>query len=377
MLEIGEIFRQAGDLYRQRHGERMLPSHKRVMRDIESCRTPALGGQLWRCDQCRGESYSYHSCQNRHCPKCHGKQTRRWTETWRARLLPCPFFLLTFTLPAQLRTLARTHQKTVYSILIKSAAESLARMTADPRYLGATPGMIAVLHTWTRDMRYHPHVHILATGGGVSEDGSGWKKVRNGGFLVPTRALSVIFRAKIRDALERAEIGHDLPPKTWRRKWVVHCQSAGNGHKVIDYIGRYLHRIAITNSRLESFDGQIVTLRHRDRASGRIVRTPLDAEHFIARFLQHVLPRAFKKIRYYGLFSPRRRATLTAMRELLEHHPATPETIDASSRHDSLDTVGENAIGFPCPHCGIGTLVLVAEILRPRRFEIMRRGPPA
>ena len=195
MFEVADIFREAGQAYRGRFAARMLPSHLRAMRDIERCRTAALGGHLRQCDDCGALQYSYHSCRNRHCPKCHGDQTRRRLEQQRARVLPCSYFLLTFTLPAQLRDLARAHQKVVYGILMRAAAQSLLKLTADLRYLGARPGIIAVLHTWTRAMLYHPHAHLLVTAGGLTGDGRIWRYPTRPEFLVPGHALSVIFRA--------------------------------------------------------------------------------------------------------------------------------------------------------------------------------------
>jgi hypothetical protein len=284
MLEVADIFREVGQVYRARFGARMLPSHQRVLSDIEFCRTAALGGHLTKCDRCGESGYSYHSCRNRHCPKCHRDRTNRWLAAWRPRLLPCAYFLLTFTLPQELRSVARAHQKVVYGALMQSAASSLQKLVADPRFLGASPGMIAVLHTWTRDMRYHPHVHIMVTGGGLDRADGSWVKSRNPAFLVPCRALSVIFRAKMRDALGKADLIGGLPSKTWRHKWVVHCRHAGTGEKVLEYLGRYMHRIAISNSRLEHFDGQHVIFRYRDNRSSKIKRCRLEALEFIRRF---------------------------------------------------------------------------------------------
>ena len=175
MLEVADVFREAGPAYRQRFGSRMLPSHLKAMRDIERCRTQALGGHLRQCDRCATLQYSYHSCRNRHCPKCQGDQTQAWLDRQRARLLPCPYFLLTFTLPDPIRRLARSHQKAVYGILLSAAAQSLLELTADPRWLGARPAVLAVLHTWTRDLRYHSHAHLLVSAGGLRPDRRVWR----------------------------------------------------------------------------------------------------------------------------------------------------------------------------------------------------------
>ncbi|HHM12190.1 MAG TPA: hypothetical protein ENJ16_01455 [Planctomycetaceae bacterium] len=237
--------------------------------------------------------------------------------------------------------------------------------------------MIAILHTWTREMRYHPHVHILATAGGWDPHSSVWRKPRNGGFLVSGRALSVIFRGKVRDALEKTDLRSQAPADAWRRKWVVHCQHAGNGRKVLRYIGRYVHRIAITNTRIERFHDGAVPLRYRDRASGKLRRTTLDAQTFIARFLQHVLPKGFKKIRFYGLFSSRQRKILEAVRQLHEEHPAlvqgkTRELRAAKTNRAPRDSPPAHL----CPRCLTGTLILVASLPRLRSNGRVPRGPP-
>jgi hypothetical protein len=378
VLEVADIFREAGQAYRDRFAARMLPSHLRAMRDIERCRTAALGGHLRQCDGCGALQYSYHSCRNRHCPKCHGDQTDRWLEQQRARLLPCSYFLLTFTLPAELREVARAHQKLVYSILMKSAAQALLKLTADPRYLGARPGMIAVLHSWTRAMLYHPHAHLLVTAGGLTGDGQTWRYPNHPDFLVPGRALSIIFRAKVRDALDKAQLLDRLPEKTWKKKWVVHCQHAGNGEKVLHYIARYLFRIAIANSRLESFDGDQVTFRYRDNHSGILQSCRLPAQEFISRFLQHVLPRGFAKLRSYGLYSPTCKASLDHARSLLVQSLSNPMPIhqDDATRDDSTDTAVSAREDPICPCCRRGVMKIVQTIPPVPGPSASTRGPP-
>jgi hypothetical protein len=333
------------------------------MRDIEQCRTAALGGHLRACDRCPALQYSYHSCRNRHCPKCHTDQTRRWLRKQRARLLPCAYFLATFTLPAELRTLARSHQKIVYRLLMTTAAKALLKLTADPDHLGARPGLLAVLHTWTRAMVYHPHVHILVTAGG-SRDGQDpcWVPPRHPKFLVPGWALSIIFRAKFRDALRRTGLARHIPPEVWRKDWVVHVQHAGTGERVLDYLARYVFRIALVNSRLERFENGRVTFRYRDNKTRIIKRCTLDASEFIARFLQHVLPHGFSKVRHYGLFSPSRKPLLDKARaELLDLTSATPPLV--SNKADSASVPDEREPPR-CPVCGVGTLHVVGTLPR-------------
>lgn len=360
MLELADIFRAAGEAYRARFGARMPPSHLKAMRAIEACRTPALGGHLRQCDACGAYEYSYHSCGNRHCPKCHAEQTHRWLERQRARLLPCLYFLVTFTLPAQLRAVARAHQKLLYGILFTAAAQALLTLAADPRYLGARPGLLGVLHTWTRALLYHPHVHLLVTAGGLTQDEQAWRWPRHPHFLVPGRALSVIFRAKVRAALDQAGLLPLVPPKAWRKRWVVHAQSAGTGQPVLDYLARYLFRVAIANSRIDRFEDGAVTFRYRDRASGELQRCRLSAEEFIRRFLQHVLPRGFTKVRSYGLYSPTSKSALERARALLRRWQEATHSADQPPT-DSGHAPGEPADPV-CPYCHHGRMKIVQAI---------------
>jgi putative transposase/transposase-like zinc-binding protein len=369
VVEVADIFRAAGPGYRQANAPCLSQAEKKAMRDIEECRTPALGGHVEVCDRCSQSRYSYHSCRNRHCPKCQGERTRRWLEKQRARLLSVPYYLLTFTLPAELRPIARSRPRLVYSILFKAAASALLKLAADPKFLGATPGMTGVLHTWTRAMLYHPHVHFLVTAGGLSPDGQGWVKPKNPRFLVPGYALSVIFRAKVRDAFDKAGLLRCVPKEVWSsaKKWVVHLRHAGTGQKVLDYLARYVFRIAITNSRIESFDGKLVRFRYRDNRTSEIRHCVLTALAFIARFLLHVLPPQFTKVRHYGLYSPSRSEELECLRQILS--PPAPQTPAPSAAKD------DSAAGLKprerCPFCHVGRLVVLG-IFPPLRS----RAPP-
>lgn len=363
MLELADIIRAAGAVYQRLHGATLLPSQRRALRDIVACRTAALGGHVQACDHCGTRQYSYHSCRNRHCPKCHGEQTQRWLERQRARLLPCAYFLLTFTLPGELRALAWAHQKVVYGLLMTAAAGALLTLTADPRYLGARPGMLAVLHTWTRALLYHPHVHMLVTAGGLRQPDGTWVPPTHAAFLVPGRALSRLFRAKVRAGLRKAGLLEQAPPSVWRQEWVVHVQHAGTGEKVLDYLARYVFRIALVNSRLERFEDGQVTFRYRDGRTGTTKRCTLDAVSFLRRFLQHVLPQGFAKVRHYGLFSPSRHDLLAQAREQLIAASASPPPVPA--RLDPAPVPAPPISSPPrCPTCGIGVLHLV-EILLP------------
>ena len=364
MLEVADILRLHGAAYRASFGDRLLPSHARAMRDLEGCRTAYCGGHVAQCDHCARQVYVYHSCRNRHCPKCHGDQTERWLDAQRARLLPCPYYLLTFTLPSELRALARAHQKVVYGLLMRCAAAALHTLARDSRYLGADLGCLAVLHTWTRAMLYHPHVHLLVTAGGLSADGARWIAPTHPAYLVPVRALSVIFRAKLCAAVNKAGLLAQVPSTVWKRDWVVHAQPAGHGLKVLEYLGRYVFRIAISNSRIERIaDGQ-VTFRYRDNRSQQVRHVTLPALEFLARFLQHVLPRGCTKVRYYGIWSSARRADLDQARALLGGAPIPATTADVSTAPVPDPAVPSTPA--TCPHCRVGRLIVMA-VLRPQR----------
>jgi hypothetical protein len=362
MLELADIVRLHGDAFRTRCADRLLPSQKRALTDIQDCRTARFGGHVKQCDHCGGKIYAYHSCRNRHCPKCHGDQTRRRLDGQGGRMLPCSFYLLTFTLPEQLRPLAFANQRKVYGMLMRCAAEALQKLADDPRWLGARLGCLAVLHTWTRALLYHPHVHLLVTCGGLPQDGSRWLRPKNPAFLVPVRALSLVFRAKLCAALNQAGLLDGTPVKVWRKKWVVHCRPAGSGEKVLAYLGRYVFRIALANSRLERIEDGRVTFRYRDSRTSRIRRVTLPAVEFLRRFLQHTLPKGCVKVRYYGIWSPSSRRLLDRARTLLQAPaPLNDEPDSAKSATPAPER---------CPLCRLGILVIV-EKLRPRR-----RFPP-
>lgn len=332
MLELADIFVSAGPAYRELYGERMLPSHRRAMQDIVDCRTPALGGSLYACDDCSALDYRYHSCRNRHCPKCQEDRAQDWLERVRARLLPTDHYLLTFTLPQELRAVARAHQRPVYSSLLREAAAAVQTLAQDRAWVGGTVGILAALHTWSRTLDYHPHAHLLVTAGGLSYDGSAWVKPAHPRFLMPGYALSPIFRAKLHAALTRDGLDADIDPSLWQRAWTVHVQQIGRGEQAVRYLSRYVYRVALTNSALERFENDQVTLRYLHARTHETRRLTLPVNLFIARFLQHILPRGFTKIRSYGLLSPSRAADLEQARHLLDlHSRAAPDPTHAAS----------------------------------------------
>ena len=370
MIELADIFRRAGAAFRETFQGRMLPSHLRAMRDIVLCRTSALGGSVYACDTCDAFDYSYHSCRNRHCPKCQEDRAQSWLEKLRSRLLPCNHFLLTFTLPAELRILARSHQRLVYGILLREAAAAVQTLAADPQWVGGRVAILAVLHTWSRTLAYHPHVHLLVTAGGLSPDGTAWVKPANPRFLFPGYALSKIFRAKVRDALIRARLIQETDPHLWNKNtpWIAHTQRIGNGQRAALYLSRYVYRVALTNHRIERFEHGQVTFRYTHARTHQTRRMTLPVQDFIARFLQHVLPRSFTKIRYYGLLSPASRKDLDRARHLLE--PAASQIPPPPAEATGQDCSSLSQSTPPplrlCPVCKRGHLHLETTIPRPR-----------
>lgn len=340
MVELADIFRRYGPDYIERFGARMLPSHRRAMQDIVACRTEQMGGQLYRCENpdCEQFVYAYHSCGNRSCPKCGQDKTQRWIEKQHNLLLAIHYFLVTFTLPCELRPIARSNQKTIYDLLFRSSAAGLQKLAKDPRFVGGDIGMIGGLHTWRRDMGYHPHVHFIVPGGGLSPDRSKWLPA-NADFFVPVQALSPIFRAKFRDGLKKTDLFNAVPTDVWQKDWVVHCKPVGNGDSALKYLAPYVYRVAITNNRIEKLENDQVTFRFKNSDTEQWQTATVPALKFIHRFLQHVLPKNFVKIRYFGFLSPNSRNLLAVAKYLLGDTTASQVT---PTDHQP----------YTCPHCG-------------------------
>ncbi len=357
MVEMAEILRAHGPEYLAKYGNRMPRAHKRAMRDILKRRTPALGGQVYVCEKCDERRFSYHSCKNRHCPKCGNDQAEKWLEEQKELLLPVVHFLVTFTLPEELRRVARSNQKTFYNILFQASSEALQKLAADERFIGGRVGMVGVLHTWTRALIYHPHVHYIVTGGGLSASGK-WKSSRED-FLVPVRALSVIFCAKFRDLLKKTDLFDQVNDRVWKKDWVVHSEPVGTGEAAFKYLAPYVFRVAISNSRIVKLEDGRVTFKYKDSATDQQRISTVTAEEFIRRFLQHVLPERFVKVRYYGLLSAGSRHLLERARELL--------TAKRDSRHlkqsgrDLTSDIGTLTGDLRCPSCG-AAMTLVGTI---------------
>jgi hypothetical protein len=358
MPELAEIFRRYGQQYREKYKDTILPSQLRAMWDIENCRTETMGGHAYLCqdDSCGQYLYSYHSCKNRHCPKCQNDQAEIWLHQQRDKLLPVPHFLVTATLPLELRGIAYAKQRIIYNMLFKSSAAALQKLALDPRFIGGHIGMTGVMHTWNKTAGYHPHIHFLIPGGGLSPDHSRWLAAKED-FFIRVELISSIFRAKFRDALKKNGLFSLVPPALWRKNWVVHCEAVGSGKEAIIYLARYVFRVAITNNRIVELESDQVTFRCQDSKTKQWYLKKLPAITFIQRFLQHVLPKNFQKVRYYGIFSHTKRNLLQVVRYILR----------APMRRPKPDNPGSGRLR--CPKCN-GSLRFIAKIQR------ASRGPP-
>jgi len=375
-LEVADIFRDHGAAWRRANAGHVSLGQLKVMSAIESCRTVALGGHVARCEDCAHTAIAYNSCRDRHCPKCQAAAAREWLEAREAELLPVPYFHLVFTLPAQIADIAYQNKAVVYDILFKASAETMLTIATDPKHLGATIGITAVLHTWGSAMTHHPHVHMIVPGGGISSDGRRWIACRPG-FFLPVRVLSKLFRRLMLEKLVAAHAAGKLQffgshahlaqseafatvlAPLRKTRWFVYSKRPFAGPQaVLAYLSRYTHRVAISNSRLIALDNGRVTFKVKDyRTEGpdRYKTMTLDAAEFIRRFLIHVLPKGFHRIRHYGLFANGARAeTLARARELLAVSAHRTET-DAPAQGNDQEP---NVLARPCPCCG-GRMIII------------------
>lgn len=356
MLRLAEVVRRHGPRYVERYGAAMLPSHVRAINDIVRCRTAALGGHLAECDACGREHVLYHSCRNRACPQCGEDAAERWLERQRELLLPVPYFHVVFTLPAELRRVVRSHQKELLPVLFRAAFDSLATLCRNPRWLGADIGALAVLHTWTRTLEWHPHIHMLVPGGGLAPDGRTWLSVRQRRtlFLVPVKALAKLFRGRFLHLARRALPGVPLPYVPYEKRWVVYAKATAQGSaQVLDYLGRYVQRTALSEHALLRADEHSVTFRYRDSAVHQHKEMTLPAQEFLRRFLQHVPPKGFHRVRAFGLLHPEHRVTLLRLKLLL-----APRVAQDQLRPAPATSVG----GRVCPSCAAAELSIVRRL---------------
>lgn len=320
MPTVADVLRQYGPAYLERFGAAMPPEHQKVLRAIMACRTGELGTALYKCQSC-GKTHAVPSaCGNRHCPNCQWAKTADWLQEQTARLLPCPYFMVTFTVPAEMRAVLRRHQRIGYAALFEASSGALKELASNPRFVGSSRcGFTGVLQTWGRTLEYHPHVHYIVPGGALSEDGTKWLPSRPN-YFVPEKALAIVFRAKFRDALHRAGLLHLVNPAVWQVDWVVDSEAVGDGRTSLKYLAPYVYRIAISDHRIVSYDNERVTFSYRPSGSKRERKMTVEAFEFIRRFLQHVLPKGFQKVRHYGFLSPSSKHSIEEVRRLVALH---------------------------------------------------------
>ena len=376
--EVADVFRRYGEAYRERHGASLCTAQRRVMSAIELCRTAALGGHIEHCDRCDHQRICYNSCRDRHCPKCQSLARAQWLEDRRSELLDTQYFHVVFTVPQPIAAIALQNKESVYNILFRAAAETLRTIAADPKHLGAQIGFFTVLHTWGQSLFHHPHLHCVVPGGGISPDGTRWISCRPN-FFLPVSVLARLFRRLFLDYLQQAFNAGDLqffsflePLRTrstflrhlapiQKKDWVVYAKRPFAGpEEVLKYVARYTHRIAIANNRLLNINDGKVQFRWRDYRDGNRHKTmTLGADEFIRRFLLHVLPDGFQRIRYFGFLANRYRAERLALcRQLMQMPPPTATheaNMDYRDRYEALTGISLRT----CPLCRRGTMVVI------------------
>ena len=383
-LEVGDVFRRYGEIFRQQHAGSLSRAQLRVMTAIECCRTAALGGHIEQCDQCHFQRIAYNSCRDRHCPKCQSLARAQWIEDRQAELLDTQYFHVVFTVPEEIAAIAFQNRKVVYDILFRATSETLRTIAVDPKHLGAEIGFFAVLHSWGQNLMFHPHLHCVVPGGGLSPDGNRWIPCRKG-FFLPVRALSRLFRRLFVESMEKAFDAGQLQffsaleelrdPTAFRRllgrvrsrEWVVYAKKPFAGpQQVLDYVGRYTHRVAISNNRILNVEGGQVSFRYKDYHDGGQQKTlTLSADEFIRRFLLHVLPEGFHRIRYYGFLGNRyRKEKLQHCRHLLGMillQPGSSTEVAELDYRDRYQALTGSSL-WECPACHRGRMIVIAEI---------------
>jgi len=391
-LEVADIFRQVGPAYREQHADALSRGQRCVMSAIERCRTAALGGHVEQCDDCGHQHIVFHSCRNRHCPKCQSLVRAQWLEDRKAELIAAEYFHVVFTLPEEIAAIAFQNKAVVYEILFHATAQTLRTIAADPKHLGAQIGFIAILHTWGQNLLHHPHLHCVVPGGGLSADGERWISCRPG-FFLSVRVLSRLFRrlflTQLQGAFEagRLRFFNALEPlqepsafarylaPVRQAEWVVYAKPPfGGPQHVLEYLGRYTHRVALSNNRLIDFVDGKISFRWKDyRHGSRNKVMCLEEQEFMRRFLLHVLPLGFQRIRHYGLLANRHRELkLARSRQLLgEPAPAVQHADAPLDYRDRYEQLTGKSLRL-CPKCGHGRMVCIETFLP----GAMPRAPP-
>ena len=365
MKTIANIFRTYGPQYIERFEADMPGNHRKVINAIMNCRTDAYGINFYQCDKCEEKHRVFRSCGNRHCPACQNHKTKEWLQKQMDRQLPGHHFMITFTVPEELRDVMRRNQRITYDTLFKTSSDAIKKLAADERFIGGDlPGFFGVLHTWGRTMNYHPHIHYIVPGGAISKCDSRWHP-SDPSFYVPNRALSEIFKAKFRDTLKKENLFDFVPAQVWNKDWNVNIQPVGDSEHSIGYLAPYVFKVAITDSRIVEVREEKVTFRYKKGKSTRWRKMTLSAMEFIRRFLQNVLPTGFMKVRYFGFLHPGSSVSLKKVRALIE-----------LSMGFFVDTPEREIIVPDNPHCSScgGNLVYLYSILPHEMTAIFNTG---
>lgn len=368
-MELAAIFAAHWGRFAATHRHLLAGAHYRAAEAVLACRTAALGGQVHACGDCRRQTYVYHSCNHRACPKCGGREQKEWAAAQEAKLLRAAYFMATFTLPAELRTFTYRGQAWFYDLMFRAMALTLMEFAQDGKHLGGTPGFTAVLHTWTREMQYHPHLHVILPGLALSADGLRVRRARGKRYLFPVKALGAAFRNRVRMLLEardqEEQTGHlqEIDRQVWAKPWVVDVQAVGRGQTAVRYLARYVHKTALSEPRLLGYDAAgRIRLNCQDSATGRWQVVPLEVDEFLRRWCLHVLPKGLVRVRHYGFLSPAAKRKLARLHQILGTRPAP--------RPPPLEPPAP-----ACPCCG-QPMTLLLVIPRPPRWLRPSRGPP-
>lgn len=354
MTTIKEIFRTYGPEYVQRFGDDMPDEQRKVIDAIINCRTEYYGATIYKCEKCGQNHIVYRSCGNRHCPNCQHHKTYQWLEMQLKRQLPGHHFMITFTVPEPLRCFIRSNQRVCYAAMFAASSQTLKKLARDEKYIGGDlPGFFGVLHTWGRQMPYHPHIHYIVPGGALSKKDGRWHSARID-FFLPIKAMSKIFKAKFRDEMKKSELDAKIPADVWSQAWVVNCQAVGRSAQSVKYLAPYVFKVAISNSRIVKVKDRKVFLKYKKPHSNRWRTMALDVIEFLRRFLQHVLPTGFMKIRYYGFMSPGSSVSLEKIAALIE--------LAFGFEIDTPKTEIETPKLPTCQNCG-GNLKYIASVL--------------
>jgi len=318
MKTINDIFRAYAPEYLSRFGASLPKEHRKAMTAIINCRTPACGTTFFRCESCGKQHAIHRSCGNRHCPTCQRHKTRQWLEKRLERQMPGHHFMITFTVPEQIRRFIRSNQRAAYAALFSASSEAMKKLVLDEKFMGGDlPGFFGILHTWGRTLEYHPHIHYIVVGGAFSSEDKTWKPSGTG-FYVPVEAISPIFRAKFKDEMIKADLFDQIPAEVWKLDWNVNSQAIGTSEASLKYLAPYVFRVALSNNRIVKVENRRVFLRYKKTGSNRWRTLELEVMEFMRRFLQHVLPTGFMKVRYYGFLSPTCKVPIENIRTLIE-----------------------------------------------------------